>query len=136
MSDTAIIITTKPQPRVPTSIRQGTMADMPFIDALQKMHSHMVGFFQGKQMEQYIEGGNVLIAEEGKSKGAKDQNPNQENSPFGLCQFDPLDFVRPVGYVIAKDQYLKRDDVGIIYQLNVMPLRHRHLVGASLVKAA
>ena len=30
---------------------------------------------------------------------------------------------------------MKRDDVGIMYQLNVLPLRQRHLVGATLVKA-
>ena len=30
---------------------------------------------------------------------------------------------------------MKRDDVGIVYQLNVLPMKHRHLVGATLVKA-
>jgi hypothetical protein len=30
---------------------------------------------------------------------------------------------------------MKRDEVGIVYQLNVLPLRHRHLVGATLIKA-
>jgi hypothetical protein len=33
------------------------------------------------------------------------------------------------------DQYFKRDDVGIIYQMNVVPGRRRSLVGATLVKA-
>lgn len=40
-----------------------------------------------------------------------------------------------MGYCISRDQYMKRDDVGIVYQLNVLPLRQRHLVGASLIKA-
>ena len=40
-----------------------------------------------------------------------------------------------IGYVIAKYEYMKRDEVGIVYQLNVMPIRHRHLVGATLIKA-
>jgi hypothetical protein len=41
----------------------------------------------------------------------------------------------PVGYCIAKDKYSGRDDVGIIYQLNVMPARQKHLVGAMLIQA-
>ena len=40
-----------------------------------------------------------------------------------------------LGYVIGQDQYFKRDDVGIIYQMNVVPERQRGLVGATLVKA-
>ena len=42
----------------------------------------------------------------------------------------------PMGYIISHDEYCGRDDVGIVYQLNVAPLRQRHLIGASLVKAA
>jgi hypothetical protein len=30
---------------------------------------------------------------------------------------------------------MKRDDVGIVYQLNVLPLKQRHLIGATLIKA-
>jgi hypothetical protein len=37
--------------------------------------------------------------------------------------------------LIGNDQYFKRDDVGIIYQLNVMPTKQRGLIGASLLKA-
>jgi hypothetical protein len=40
-----------------------------------------------------------------------------------------------VGYLIGNDQYFKRDDVGIIYQMNVLPGRQRGLIGASLLKA-
>ena len=42
----------------------------------------------------------------------------------------------PVGYCLFKDRYFKRDDVGIIYQLNVAPGKQRGLIGASLIKAA
>jgi GNAT superfamily N-acetyltransferase len=42
---------------------------------------------------------------------------------------------QPVGYCIGHDQYFKRDDVGIIYQVNVEPGRQRGLIGAALVKA-
>ena len=31
--------------------------------------------------------------------------------------------VAPTGYVIASDRYFKRDDVGIVYQMNVVPGR-------------
>jgi GNAT superfamily N-acetyltransferase len=41
----------------------------------------------------------------------------------------------PVGYCIGNDQYFKRDDVGIIYQVNVAPGKQRSLIGAMLVKA-
>lgn len=40
-----------------------------------------------------------------------------------------------VGYCIGNDQYFKRDDVGIIYQLNVVPGKQRGFIGASLLKA-
>lgn len=105
-----------PKPRVQgkVSTRLAVMGDLPFIDALQKMHSHMVGFFPNKQLEKYIEDENALVAEEHAQNGS------------GAVQ---------IGYCLFKDQYMKRDDVGIIYQLNVMPIRHRHLVGATLVKA-
>ena len=46
------------------SIRVATMSDLPFMDALQKKHSKQLGYFPTKQFEGYVEGGNVLIAEE------------------------------------------------------------------------
>ena len=90
-------------------MRVATLDDLPFIDQLQKMHTHMVGWFPKKQIEANIEGEHVLIAEDHAAT--------------------------PIGYCIARDRYMKRDDVGIMYQLNVLPLKQRHLVGATLVKA-
>ena len=54
----------KPQPRCAINVRAAVKDDLPFIDAVQKMHSHMVGFLPNKQIEKYIEGGHVLVAEE------------------------------------------------------------------------
>ena len=54
-----------PIARRPISIRTATMDDLPFLDALQKKHSKALGYFPTKQFEGYIEGGHVLIAEEG-----------------------------------------------------------------------
>lgn len=42
----------------------------------------------------------------------------------------------PLGYCVYKDKYLKREELGIVYQLNVTPGKQRGLIGASLVKAA
>ena len=98
-----------PPPRRDVSVRAATMADVPFIDALQKRHAKQVGWMPTKQLEGKIDLGHVIVAED-ESK-------------------------RPVGYCIGHDQYFKRDDVGIIYQMNVAPERQRSLVGAMLVKA-
>src|SRR5688572_32366641 len=78
------------------------------MDSLQKAHSKQLGYFPTQQFEGYIAQGAVLIAE---SAGA------------------------PVGYCIAKDRYLKRDELGVVYQLCVAPGEQRKLVGASLIKA-
>ena len=112
-----LAILPRPEARVPVTVRAAVPGDLPLIDALQKMHGHMVGFLPSKQIENYINDGNVVVAEEQAKAGLSG----------GAI---------PIGYCIFKDQYLKRDDVGIVYQLNVMPLRQRHLVGATLVKAA
>ena len=108
-----------PTPRCPIAVRPAVVADVPFIDRLQKMHSHMVGWMPGKQLEGKVDLGQVLIAED----------PSPPPSP-GV----PGEGVR-VGYCIAHDQYSGRDDVGIVYQLNVLPLKQRNLIGATLIKA-
>ncbi len=101
-----------PVPRVPITIRLATNEDIPFMDALQKLHSKQVGWMPTKQFEGKIRAGHVLIAEE-----------NTGGSPV------------PLGYCIGNDQYFKRDDVGIIYQMNVAPGHQRGLIGATLLKA-
>ena len=142
----SLAILPKPQPRVPIAIRLSTLDDLPFIDALQKMHGHMVGWFPRKQMEKYIEGGHVLIAEEGAgavqsaeccvpgdAEGRRD-TPASSQSTQHQAPSTSRAPCTPVGYIIAKYEYMKRDELGIVYQLNVLPIRHRNLVGASLVK--
>ena len=98
-----------PIPRTPITIRPGVMSDMPFLDSLQKLHTKQVGWMPTKQFEGKIKLGHVIIAEDERRT--------------------------PVGYCIGNDQYFKRDDVGIIYQMNVVPERQRGLIGATLVKA-
>ena len=96
-------------PKVEIAIRAATLADVPFMDALQKANGKALGWFPTKQFEGYVEMGGVLVAE---VVGER------------------------VGYVISKDRYAGRDDVGAIYQLAVAENYRRSLVGASLVKEA
>src|SRR5687767_3637921 len=106
-----------PVPRVNIAVRVATMADLPFLDGLQKQHSKALGYFPTKQFEGYIEMGGVLVAE-----------PSTEYSV-------PSTEAKPLGYVISRDRYLKRDELGVIYQLCIAPGYQRGLIGASLIKA-
>src|SRR5687767_9264840 len=89
-----------PLPRVPVIVRGATLADLPFIDSLQKKHAKMVGWMPGKQLEEKIGAGHVLVAEE---------------ADDSAIEVSDLKLERRVGYCIGHDQYFKRDDVGIIY---------------------
>ncbi len=132
-----------PQPRHAIDIRQAKLGDLPFVDDLQKKHSKMVGFFPKPWFEKNITDGKVLIAEtvneprpSGSGAGENDSSVNEVRA------HNPLPHPRngrgsshPLGYCIAHDRYFKRDDVGVVYQLNVTPGRQRGLIGASLIKA-
>jgi len=123
-----------PGARVPISIRVGTMADLAWIDALQKLHNKMLGFMPLGQLKGYVEAGNVLVAESGGGecgRPARTESDGAIHMPAGGTPALP----DPLGYIIARDKYFKRDDCGIIYQLNVAPGSQRGLIGASLVKA-
>jgi hypothetical protein len=98
-----------PLPDANVTVRTAVLSDVPFMDSLQKMHTKMVGWMPTAQFEGNIKAGRVIIAED-ESK-------------------------QPVGYCIASDRYFKRDDVGIVYQMNVLPGKQRGFVGASLLKA-
>jgi hypothetical protein len=65
--ETAITVAVPlPSPRCDVNVRLAAPGteDLAFIDALQKMHSHMVGFMPKKQLEKYVADGHVLIAED------------------------------------------------------------------------
>jgi ribosomal protein S18 acetylase RimI-like enzyme len=97
-----------PVPRaIAIATRLATADDLPFLDAMQKQHGKALGYFPTKQFEGYIEMGGVLIAHDG---------------------------AEPVGYVISRDRYLKRDELGVVYQLCVKSGDQRKLVGATLVR--
>jgi len=74
--------------------------------------------------------GNVLIAEE---VGSAEDGVRREDSES--LYTPPFALRTPLGYLIGNDQYFKRDDVGIIYAINVVPSHQRSLVAATLLKA-
>src|SRR5690606_28872228 len=64
------------------------------------------------------------------SERGKAKEPESDSFAFGLS---PL--ASPLGYLIASDRYLKRDELGVIYQLCVVPGERRKLVAGALLKA-
>ncbi len=101
------------------------MDDLPFIDALQKRHTHMVGWMPTKQLEGKIKAGHVLVARASGPCLSEDEAEKGEDTSWKPVQ---------LGYCIGHDQYFKRDDVGIIYQMNVAPTAQRGFIGATLLK--
>ncbi len=134
--DEATQLIVLPAPRTPICIRPAELSDLPFIDGLQKQHTKMVGWFPTKQLEANIAGGHVLIAEQ-----ANEPRVSASGSSNGSGGGDTQSLAHgrgsstPLGYCIARDKYMKREDCGIVYQLNVQPGEHRKLVGARLVEA-
>jgi hypothetical protein len=97
-------------PKADVTVRDATLADVAFMDRLQKMHSKQLGFMRTSWFETKINKREVIVAVDAATS-------------------------EPVGYCIGVDRYFRRDDVGIIYQMNVTPGRQRGFVGAALLKA-
>src|SRR5688500_11211809 len=96
-------------PRCPVTIRPAVAGDYAFVDRLQDMHSKALGFMRRAALEGKIKLGEVLVAED--------------------------EARLPIGYCIFATRYLKRDELGVIYQMNVVPGAQRKLVGAMLLKS-
>ena len=94
------------------AIRPGMPADLPFIDALQKKHGKQLGFMNRPTLEGKIAAGHVLVAEATENGG-----------------------IAPAGYLIGNDRYRHRDELGVIFQMCVVPAYRRSLVAANLLKA-
>lgn len=135
-----------PRPRVEADIRirPGVLSDYDFLDDLQKRHKHGVGFMWEAAIKGHLEKGNVLVAEaiqgaEGsRGPGAPCEAADGSSGlSLGPLAPDPSAPPRatPVGYVLGVDRYLKRDELGIIYQMNVEPAYQRSLVAANLLQA-
>src|SRR2546423_292055 len=107
-----------PMPRLPITVRPATLADLPFIDALQKKNSKQVGFMQTAALEGKIKAGNVLIAEE----------PSPLPSPCVQGEGEGR-----VGYCIGDDQDFKSEVVGVIYPMDIGTGRYVGVFGAKLL---
>lgn len=138
-NDTRAIVL--PEPRISVSVREATHGDLPFIDGLHKQHTKMVGWFPTAWFEKNVADGCVLIAEQRIHRGdrgergeetlggAQSTHSSHPSAPSACSAVNT-----PVGYCIARDKYMKREECGIVYQLNVTPGEHRKLVGATLIK--
>ncbi len=124
-------------------VRDGVPGDLAFIDALQKQHSKAVGWMPTGQLEGHIAKGHVLVAEatsemSDRGCGIGDVRKSEDKSvpsdiPHTRSQIP--DQPTPIGYVIGVDKYFKREDTGVIYQMNIDPGHQRGLVGARLLQA-
>ena len=112
-----------PISRVPITVRPAMTGDYPFIDRLQDMHSKALGFMPKAALEGKIAAGHVLMAE------------SVVSGPLSVATDDGQRTMDKLGYCMSSDRYFKRDDVGIIYQMNVAPGVQRKLVGATLLRA-
>jgi N-acetylglutamate synthase-like GNAT family acetyltransferase len=98
-------------PGVGVEVRDARLEDVAFLDELQRVHSKAVGWMPLGQLEGHVKKRHVVIAETPPPAGER------------------------VGYCIGVDRYFKRDDVGIIYQMNIRPDWQRGLIGATLLQA-
>jgi hypothetical protein len=53
-----------PLPRLAIAVRPGVLGDVPFLDALQRLHTKQVGWMPTRQLEAKVGLGQVLVAEE------------------------------------------------------------------------
>ena len=123
---------TAPIPRCDVSIRPATLADVPFIDSLQKNYRRRLGFMRTSWLEQRVGAGQVLVAEEVGSSELVVGSAEQTCS-LPTTNYQPP---TPQGYIISQDKYNKREELGLVVQLCVAPGAQRKLIGATLLKAA
>ena len=71
-----------PIPQIPITIRVATIDDFAAIDAIQKVYHKQLGFFPRAQMEVYINGGWVMVAEESLGFGVQGSEMQAESPVF------------------------------------------------------
>src|SRR3954451_12105249 len=105
-----------PVPKIPISIRPGTVEDIPFLDSLQKMHTKQVGWMPTAQFEGKIKLGHVLVAEQRDEETERHVRGDREvtrdevkgadcSSAHSVSSSLCLSVSTPVGYLIGNDQY-------------------------------
>jgi len=124
--------------RVPIAVRPAVMGDLAFIDRMQKQHSRELGFLPTAALEGKIRLGQVLVAEATRGEGGgwrgEKEHAAADSAVFLSPPPSPLS-PSPVGYLIAADRYQKRDEIGYVTQINVVPEYRRSLVAAQLLQA-
>jgi hypothetical protein len=123
-----------PTPKEQIEIRLATEADIPAIDGLQKQYSKQLGFMPRKALEGKVRLGQVVVAEARRDSGIGIGDSGEEGSPPPESRV-PNPESRTLGYLIGQDQYFKRDDCGIVYQICVASSKQRAFIGAALLKA-
>ncbi len=119
-------------------VRPATPGDFAFIDALQKQESDKVGFMYEQAIRKRIEEGNILIAEAIRVNSEQSTVNSGEEGSAVHCSLGTVHSPAPpvpVGYCLGVDRYMKRGDVGIIYQMAVVPAYRRMNVAAALLQA-
>src|SRR5687768_6055354 len=124
-----------PVPKVDVSIREATLADLKFIDDLQKLHRDGLGFMATSWIEAKIAKNEIIIAEDVTSHLSLDTRSELPDREGPSSDKHQVTNDKRLGYCMGVDRYFKRDDVGIIHQMNVVPGRQRSFVGAALLKA-
>jgi N-acetylglutamate synthase-like GNAT family acetyltransferase len=97
-----------PAPRAPINVRVAKKEDIPAVDALMKKNAKALAFMTYETLVGKVALKHVLIAETIDGRFA--------------------------GYLIGNDRYSSRDELGVIYQVCVVPEFRRMLVGAHLLK--
>ncbi|MGC4031702.1 MAG: GNAT family N-acetyltransferase [Tepidisphaeraceae bacterium] len=124
------------EPRVNITVRPSTLADVGFIDRMQKAHSRELGFLPLMAIEGKIRLGQVLIAEvSGQVAVGGGQDIQEDTASFSSLPPATCPLPTAIGYLIAADRYCRRDEVGYVTQINVLPEYRRHLVAAQLLLA-
>ncbi|MEM1098656.1 MAG: hypothetical protein AAGH92_07700 [Planctomycetota bacterium] len=120
------------------------MEDLSWIDTQQKARENRqrLGFLFESALIGKIEKKQVLVAEATDGLGVEGRRSEQaaSDSQVQHDRLDPppaaLDASRQrVVYLIAQDRYLKRDDLGLVVQICVLPAYRRSLVAAHLLQA-
>ena len=124
------------------------MNDIPWIDAMQKAHSRQLGFLPTQALIGKVKLGQVIVAEVDTRVAATlvaglddsvDSNelPGNSVSGYNASQGSRLHgglCPTPIGYLMAADRYFKRDEIGYITQLCVLPEYRRSLVAGQLLQ--
>src|SRR3954471_4736319 len=93
---------TVPIPRSPVTVRVATLADLPFMDALQRANTRAVGYFPTRQFQDYLAAGQVVIGEEVRGqKSEVSADPTSNLCPLASSSLTsdlrPLTSASPLG---------------------------------------